>query len=99
VGSLDSTTVKYSDVKDDFISVDTNKPLSANKGKELKDTIGGTYSPSSTVAAGITNAANTAETNAKNYADANKIDKTNIYNDLDYVPAVDATDDKVLDAR
>jgi len=27
------------------------------------------------------------------------VDKTNIYNDLDYVPAQDATDDKVLDAR
>lgn len=28
-----------------------------------------------------------------------KVDKDNIYNDLNYVPAQDATDDKVLDAR
>ena len=61
--------------------------------------IGGSYSASSTVATDITSKASTAETNAETYADTHKVDKTNIYNGLDYVPAVDATDNKVLDAR
>jgi hypothetical protein len=49
-------------------------------GKTLKDTIGGTYSPTNTVASAIANAQSTAE----DYADNNKIDKTKIYNDLNY---------------
>lgn len=82
-------------VRDNFTSEDTDLPLSAKKGKELRDMIGGAYNSENTVASAI----NTAERNAKNYADANKVDKANIYNALDYVPAQDATDDKVLDAR
>lgn len=69
-GSLGTDTVKYTDVKNNLTSTDTNKPLSAAMGKELKDTIGGSYSPLNTVAAGISSAADTAETNAKNYADS-----------------------------
>ena len=98
-GNINDNYVRKADVRDNFTSTDTNLPLSAAKGKELRDMIGGTYSASNTVTSAISAAANTAETNAKNYADANKVDKTNIYNDLDYVPAQDATDDKILDAR
>ena len=98
-GNINDNYVKKVDVKDNFTSTDTNLPLSAAKGKELRDMIGGTYTSANTVAGAIASMGTTAETNAKNYADANKVDKTNIYNDLDYVPAQDATDDKVLDAR
>lgn len=69
-GTIDSNTVKYTDVKNNLTSIDTDKPLSAAMGKELKDTIGGTYSSANTVAAGITSAAGNAETNAKNYTDS-----------------------------
>ena len=106
ITSLTSTVVFRNDVKNDFISSDTDLPLSALRGKELRDIIGGTYDPynanieeRTTVTSMINQARNTSETNAKNYADANKVDKVNIYNGLDYVPAVDATDNKVLDAR
>ena len=95
IGALDESRVKYIDIKNDFISTDTNKPLSAAKGKELKDTIGGSYSPSSTVAAGIIAAQTAAETNAQNYTDTNKVDKNDIYNGVDHT----ADDQKVLDAR
>ena len=99
ISALEDNTVKYTDVKNDFNSTDTDKPLSANKGKELKDTLGGTFSPSNTVASNIASASSTAEANAKAYADTNKVDKANIYNDLDYIPEANAVDDKVLDAR
>ena len=98
-GNVNDNYVKKADVRNDFVSSDTNLPLSALKGKELRDMIGGNYDSANTVTGAINNAANTAETNAKNYADTNKVDKANIYNALDYVPAQDATDDKVLDAR
>jgi hypothetical protein len=99
INSNSSNYVRKADVRNDFISSDTNLPLSAMRGKELRDMIGGTYDSTNTVTGAINTAASTAETNAKSYADANKVAKTNIYNDLDYEPAQDATDDKVLDAR
>jgi len=67
-------------------------------GKTLRDMIGGTYDSTNTVTKAITDAQAAAETNAKSYADT-KVAKANIYNDLDYVPAQGATDNKVLDAR
>ena len=98
-GDIDTNYVKKADVRNDFVSPDTNLPLSAAKGKELREMIGGNFTTASTVASAIATAQSNAETRAIGYADANKVDKTNIYNDLDYVPAADATDDKVLDAR
>ena len=95
VNTVKNTYVPRELVRDNFTSEDTDLPLSANKGKELRDMIGGAYNSENTVASAI----NTAERNAKNHADTNKVDKANIYNALDYVPAQDATDDKVLDAR
>jgi len=56
IRTLEDNTVKYADIKNDFISTDTNKPLSAAKGKELKETIGGSYGPDNTVATAISNA-------------------------------------------
>ena len=102
--NINDNYVKKADVRHDFTSTDTNLPLSAARGKELRDIIGGTYNPyatenPTTVTSAINTAASTAEANAKNYADANKVAKANIYNNLDYEPAQDATDDKVLDAR
>ena len=41
IGALDESRVKYTDVKNNFESSDTDKPLSAAKGKELKETIDG----------------------------------------------------------
>ena len=98
--------VKTEDIVNDVISTDTNKPLSANQGKVLDGKIstlsaniaaqlGAEYTDQNTV----TQAINTAEQNAKTYADTYKVAKSNIYNDLDYEPPVGATDDKVLDAR
>ena len=98
-GDIDTNYVKKADVRNDFLSPDTNLPLSAARGKELREMIGGNFTTASTVASAIATAQSNAETRAIGYADANKVDKTNIYNDLDYVPAADATDDKVLDAR
>ena len=98
-GDIDTNYVKKADVRNDFVSPDTNLPLSAAKGKELREMIGGNFTTASTVASAIATAQSNAETRAIGYADTNKVDKTNIYNDLDYVPALDATDDKVLDAR
>ena len=98
-GNVNDNYVKKADVRHDFTSTDTNLPLSAARGKELREMIGGTYDSEHTVTGAINTAASTAEANAKSYADTNKVAKTNIYNDLDYEPAQDATDDKVLDAR
>jgi hypothetical protein len=53
VSALEESRVRYTDVINNLTSIDTDKPLSANKGKELKDTIGGSYSPSNTVASAI----------------------------------------------
>lgn len=103
LGSLTSNVndnyVRKNDVRDNFTSSDTNLPLSAAKGKELREMIGGSFTNANTVAGAIATAQSTAQANAEGYADQHKVDKTNIYNDLDYVPAADATDDKVLDAR
>ena len=75
IGSLLDNTVKYTDVKNDYTN-DTNKPLSAAKGKELRDIIGGTYDPNNpdssqrtTVTSAIASASSTAEANAKSYTD------------------------------
>ena len=66
ISDLQSNKVNVSDIKNDLISSDTNKPLSANMGKTLRDLIGGTYTSSSTV----TTAINAAETNAKSYTNS-----------------------------
>jgi len=66
---LNDNKVNTTDIVNDLIHTDTNKPLSANMGKALRDMIGGTYDATNTVAAAITSAASTAEANAKAYAD------------------------------
>lgn len=67
-GSVNDNYVKKADVRDNFTSTDTNLPLSAAKGKELRDMIGGTYDSSNTVTGAINTSTATAESNAKNYA-------------------------------
>ena len=99
ISDLDDSKVNVSDIVNKLTVSNTNKPLSANMGKTLRDMIGGTYDSTNTVTKAITDAQAAAETNAKNYADTNKVDKVNIYNDLDYVPEQGVTDNKVLDAR
>lgn len=93
----DTISIQNGGIVDTFDSHDTDKALSANRGRILRNIIGGPYTGegTSTVANGITN----AQANAQAYADTNKVAKSDIYNDLDYVPAQDATADKVLDAR
>lgn len=99
VSSLRDNKVNVADIIDDLVHNDSNKPLSANMGKTLKDTIGGTYSPTNTVASAIATAQSTAESNAESYADTNKIDKTKIYNGLDYeTQEPDVKEHNVLDA-
>ena len=98
-GNVNDNYVKKSDVRNDFTHSDTNLPLSALKGKELRDMIGGEYTASSTVAGAISTAQSTAETNAQSYADTNKVDKTSIYNDLNKEDAgflLDARQGKAL---
>ena len=95
ISALEDSRVRFTDVINNLTSIDIDKPLSANKGKELKDTIGGSYSPSNTVASGIQTAQSNAEANAQNYTDVHKVDKTDIYNGIDYT----LDDEKVLDAR
>lgn len=102
VATLDAAVVKKGDVRDNFTSNDTNLPLSALKGKELRQMIGGSFDATNTVANAIINAQNTAQDNATDYADDNKVDKTSIYNDLDqeeegYV--LDARQGKTLDDK
>lgn len=101
-GTLDSNVVKYSDVQNVLTAEDTNKPLSAAKGKELKDTIGGSYNTTNTVAAGIVSAANTAEANAKNYADSilgQGFDTTNtVASKISALESADTALDSRLDA-
>ena len=95
ISGLQDNKVNISDIINDLTHTDANKPLSANMGKTLKDTIGGTYSPTNTVASAIASAQSTAET----YADNNKIDKTKIYNGLDYeTTEQDVKEHNVLDA-
>lgn len=74
VGSLGDNKVNVADIINDLIHTDTNKPLSANMGKTLRDLIGGTYDSTNTVTAAITSAASTAEANAKAYADQKDLD-------------------------
>ena len=74
VGSLTTNKVNVSDIIDDLIHSDANKPLSANMGKTLRDMIGGTYDASSTVTAAIAAAGTTAENNAKAYTDQKNTD-------------------------
>lgn len=74
VGNLSDNKVNVSDIINDLIHTDTNKPLSANMGKTLRDLIGGTYDSTNTVTAAITSAASTAEANAKAYADQKDLD-------------------------
>ena len=74
VGNLSDNKVNVADIINDLIHTDTNKPLSANMGKTLRDLIGGTYDSTNTVTAAITSAASTAEANAKAYADQKDLD-------------------------
>ena len=95
IGRLQDSKVNIGDIVDELNRTDTKRPLSANMGKMLKDTIGGTYSPTNTVASAIAKAQSTAE----EYADNNKIDKTKIYNGLDYeTTEQNVTKHSVLDA-
>ena len=64
IGNLNTNKINYSDVVAD-LETNNNMPLAASQGRELKQTIGGSYSSSNTVASGIAN----AEQNAKDYAD------------------------------
>lgn len=70
VSSLTDNKVNVSDIINDLTHTDTNKPLSANMGKTLKDMIGGNYSAANTVASAIAAAQNTAEANANTYTDS-----------------------------
>ena len=98
--------VPINDIQPNLISTDDTKPLSANQGRILNEKIstlttaintqlGAEYTDQHTV----TQAINTAEQNAKNYADTNKVDKSNIFDGLNYEPAANATDEKVLNAK
>lgn len=69
-GNINDNYVKKADVRDNFTSTDTNLPLSAAKGKELREMIGGTYNTSNTVTSAINTAASTAENNVKAYTDS-----------------------------
>ena len=93
----DTISIQNGGIIDTFDSHDTDKALSANRGRILRNIIGGSYTGdgNSTVA----NAIATAQANAQTYSDNNKVAKADVYNDLDYEPAQDATADKVLDAR
>ena len=88
---LNNSALKPEMIVNDFSSNDATKVLSAAAGRTLRNLIGGTYDAENTV----TKAINTALSDAKTYADDNKVAKTDVYNDLDYT-----VDDKhVLDAR
>ena len=100
--ALINARVQYTDVKDDLVSNDTNKPLSAKQGKvldgkisSLNDTVNAQLGGNYTNQATVTQAINTAEQNAKDYSDTHKVDKNDIYNGIDHT----ADDEKVLDAR
>lgn len=89
ISAMNSDKLNASDIIDNLTSTSTDKALSANQGRVLKAIIGN-YSTDNTVQ----NAIATAETNANNYADTNKVDKTDVANNLT------TTDEgKVLDAR
>ena len=86
-----NNAIIHDEIQDNLTSTNVNAPLSANQGRILKTIIGAAYDVNNTVATGIIN----AENNAKNHADTNKVDKTDIYNGVDYT----TDDQKVLDAR
>ena len=88
---LNNSALKPEMIVNDFSSNDATKVLSAAAGRTLRNLIGGTYDAENTV----TKAINTALSDAKTYADDNKVAKTDVYNDLDYT----ADDKYVLDAR
>ena len=75
---------------DNLTSNNTNKPLSANMGKTLRDLIGGVYDATNTVTAAIT----AAETSAKAYTDQKNTD----YHVAE-INAAHRDDSDTLDAR
>ena len=91
IGNLESDKIPYSDIVDNLNQTDTNKTLSANQGNVIKRTLGAGFDTEHTVATAIS----TAQSNAQSYSDSNKVDKTDIYNGIDYT----TDDQKVLDAR
>ena len=70
VSALNGSKVNISDIINNLTSNNTNKPLSANMGKTLRDLIGGVYDATNTVTAAIT----AAETSAKAYTDQKNTD-------------------------
>lgn len=73
LNTVDSTSVKRTDVKDGFTFNDTDLPLSANKGKELRDIIGGSYDPynqTESQRTTVTSAIALVQTNATNYTNS-----------------------------
>ena len=94
--NLGAEKVDYTDIIDNLNQTDTNKPLSANQGNIIKRTLGpGFDTDTHTVAAAINTAQTNAQSNANDYSDTHKVDKTDIYNGVDYT----TDDEKVLDAR
>jgi hypothetical protein len=80
IGNLESDKIPYSDIVDNLNQTDTNKTLSANQGNVIKRTLGAGFDTEHTVATAIS----TAQSNAQSYSDSNKVDKTDIYNGIDY---------------
>jgi len=72
INSLSSNKVNISDIVNNLTSNNTNKPLSANMGKALRDLVGGVYDENNTV----TDAIDAAEASAKAYTD----EKNTYYN-------------------
>lgn len=70
ISALNGSKVNISDIIDNLTTNNTNKPLSANMGKTLRDLIGGVYDATNTVTAAIT----AAETSAKAYTDQKNTD-------------------------
>lgn len=95
---LITARIPYNDIVDNLESDNANKVLSARQGKALNTAItsisnvfGGNFNTANT----ISDAIDAAEDAAKDYSDAHKVDKNDVYNGVDYT-----TDDKhVLDAR
>lgn len=95
ISSLQSNKVNKSDIIDDLIHTDTDKPLSANMGKSLRDIIGGTYTAGNTVANAIATASTTVEANARNYTDGQVAEIYAAHRDLGLDPE---TEEVIVDS-
>jgi cobyric acid synthase len=80
ISNINTSKIAYTDIVDNLDQSNTDKPLSANQGRVIKTMLGGNFSSSNTVATAIS----TAQTNAQNYSNTNKVDKTDIYNGVDH---------------